>query len=517
MNAWERLAAMPGIHALGWTLLHFCWEGAAVGVALALALAVIPRRAARLRYAAACAAMALMAALPLATFARLALEAGPAGERMAQPTGMAAGVGAGLSPASAETWVERCVEGLNAALPDVIGFWLAGVLILLGRLNVGLLATRRLRARASAAGAEMETLLRRLAERTGVRRVVRLLHSAQVQAPTVMGWLRPAILMPVGCLAGMSAEQVEAVLAHELEHIRRNDYVVGVVQAVVETALFYHPAVWWVSRQMRREREACCDDAAVRVNGDKVAYARALTMLETRRGVALAMSATGGNLKIRIGRMLGVQETPAMSRLGAVGLLVVMLAGAGVLAGAVRAQTTSGPATAQHKTVWQAWVDQDVRWIITPDEKQAFLRLKTDEERREFVKQFWERRNPTPGSAVNEYRAAYYRRMAYANQHFGEGGEQGWATDRGHVYLVYGPPDSIDAYPTGGHGEAAPWETWHYREIRMEKPALSGAPGTGPGKSWSAVLKEGDFLLRDVDFRFVERSGQYRLMTQWPQ
>jgi GWxTD domain-containing protein len=497
MKELAKLAAMPGAHALGWTLLHFCWEGAAVGLALAVALAMIPRRRAELRYVAACAAMALMAALPLVTFARLAAETGSA-ERitlgMGAGTLVATGPGEGIAP----TWVERWENGLNAALPEVIGFWLAGVLILLGRLNVGLLAMRWMRARAEdSVAAEMQARMRRVAERLRVRRTVRLLHSAQVQAPTVLGWLKPAILMPVGCLAGMSAEQVEAVLAHELAHIRRNDYLAGVLQAVVETALFYHPAVWWVSRQMRREREACCDDVAARVSGDTVAYARALTMLEARRGTAMAMSATGGNLKMRIGRLLGVKETA--SRAGTLGLLMVVLASAGVLATAVRAQTDKPSArTAQHETVWQAWVDQDVRWIITPAEKQAFLGLKTNEERKEFVKQFWERRNPTPGSAVNAYKAGYYKRIAYANQHFRGESEPGWATDRGHVYIVFGPPDEIDAHPQGAGGSGVPWETWSYKQIRIEE---------APGKMT---------VRKDVTFKFVEKGKWLQLVTSWP-
>jgi GWxTD domain-containing protein len=503
MSEIAKLAATPGIHALGWTLLHFCWEGAAVAAALGVALAVIPRRRAELRYAAACMAMALMAALPLVTFARLALETGSAGERMV----LAGGGGVGVAPAGgsgiAETWAQRCEEGLDAALPEVIGFWLAGVLILLGRLNAGLWVTHRLRTRAEdSVSASLQTAMRRLAERLGVRRTVRLLHSAQVQAPTVLGWLKPAILMPVGCLAGMSAGQVEAVLAHELGHVRRNDYLAGVLQAVVETALFYHPAVWWVSRQMRREREACCDDVAAQVSGDRVAYARALTMLEARRGLQAieAMSATGGNLKMRIGRILGVQETPALSRSAAVSLLAVALLGAGVLAGAVRAQTAKpSAAAAEHETVWQAWVNQDVRWIITPREKQAFLSLKTVDERQEFVKQFWERRNPTPGSAVNAYKQEYYRRIAYANQAFPAQGVPGWETDRGHVYILFGPPDEIHSeHPNGRADGAAAWETWHYREIRL---------GRKPGK----IL-----VRKDVTFKFVQEGKWLQLVTSWP-
>ena len=81
--------------------------------------------------------------------------------------------------------------------------------------------------------------------------------------PTVIGWLRPVVLLPVSCLTGLSPEQIEAVLCHELAHVRRHDYLVSVVQSVIETLLFYHPAVWWVSKQIRRERECCCDELAV--------------------------------------------------------------------------------------------------------------------------------------------------------------------------------------------------------------------------------------------------------------
>ena len=94
-----------------------------------------------------------------------------------------------------------------------------------------------------------------------------------VEVPTVIGWLRPVVLMPASALSGMGPQQLEAILAHELAHIRRHDYLVNLLQTVVETLLFYHPAVWWLSGRIRVERENCCDDLAVSLCGDPYAYA----------------------------------------------------------------------------------------------------------------------------------------------------------------------------------------------------------------------------------------------------
>jgi beta-lactamase regulating signal transducer with metallopeptidase domain len=142
-----------------------------------------------------------------------------------------------------------------------------------------------------------------------VSRPVRLCQSLLVEVPTVIGWLRPVILVPVRALTGLAPQQLEALLAHELAHIRRHDYLVNLLQTIVETLLFYHPAVWWVSHQVRVERENCCDDMAVAACGDVLVYARALAELEQLRTgggdtPALAVAASGGSLMERVGRLV---------------------------------------------------------------------------------------------------------------------------------------------------------------------------------------------------------------------
>jgi len=164
-------------------------------------------------------------------------------------------------------------------------------------------------------GAEWERRLRRLQECLHIDRAVTLLQSSAVAAPVLIGWFRPVILFPVATLVGLPGEQLEAVLAHELARVKRRDYLVHVLQTGIEVALFYHPAVWWVSRQVSIEREHACDDLAASVCGDPVSYANALTELArlTWNGPRLALAATDGTLFTRIRRLV---STPASDAQG---------------------------------------------------------------------------------------------------------------------------------------------------------------------------------------------------------
>src|SRR5213076_1329469 len=140
-----------------------------------------------------------------------------------------------------------------------------------------------------------------------------VVETTLVDVPMVVGWLRPAILLPVAALASLSTTQIEAILAHELAHIRRHDYAVNVLQAIVETLLFYHPAVWWLSNRIRVEREHCCDDVAVALFGNPLQYARALTRFEELRldPAHALLAANGGSLLTRIRRLVGAHGESA--------------------------------------------------------------------------------------------------------------------------------------------------------------------------------------------------------------
>ncbi len=213
-------------------------------------------------------------------------------------------------------------------MPWLVLAWFAGAVIFWARLTGGWIVASRMRSMlVRPAPAEWQRKLDELKTRIRISQPVRLLTSALIQVPTVVGWLRPVILMPVGALAGLPAEQIEALLAHELAHIRRHDYLVNILQSIAEALLFYHPAVWWISSQIRNERELCCDDVAVAISGDAFTYVRALADLEQHRPahLNLSLAANGGSLPDRVARLLGQSRTPSRTMPGPGILLATIL------------------------------------------------------------------------------------------------------------------------------------------------------------------------------------------------
>jgi hypothetical protein len=221
--------------------------------------------------------------------------------------------------------------------------WFAGVYMFTLRTLGGWMLIMRLRRQRAepVAGDLLETCLA-LQRRLGVSRAVRYVCSKAAETPAVLGWLKPVVVLPLSALAGLSAWQVEAIVAHELAHIKRWDILVNGLQIVAETLLFYHPAVWWVNRLIRNERENCCDDVAVEACGNAREYARALALLEESRSTSVwALAATGGVLSSRIGRLLGLRgATRSMSAAGLAALGGLCAAGL-LMAGTTAAQLQS--------------------------------------------------------------------------------------------------------------------------------------------------------------------------------
>lgn len=271
--------------ALGWALVHFLWQGAAVALVLGVALGAMRRSSAQARYVAACLALLTMAMCVPATSLLL-----NSGGKVALPPGEKGLILDADLNAHAyfdwQRWVVLC--------------WAAGATALLMRTAMGWQVARR----NSRRGVEWDYPLSQLMDRMRMSGTVELVVSRLADAPQVFGWLKPVILVPASAIARLSPAEMEAVLAHELAHIVRRDYLVNLVQTVIESLLFYHPAVWWVSRRIRQEREHCCDDMAVEVCGDRKRYSRALLKLEESRP-ALAMAATAGGMGMRIARLLG--------------------------------------------------------------------------------------------------------------------------------------------------------------------------------------------------------------------
>ena len=356
---------------LGWMLLHSIWQLALVAAAVGV-LIRIGRFSAGVRYAVACLGMAAMVVAPTVTFLSVEIPEGGIAAPEADPAIIAdtavieteAGQPApasrtpetGAQPGRVEAVVmtppaENLPTEPNLTLrtrlatlaPWFVPPWLAGMLLLALWQLGGYYCSRRWLA--SAEPVESGLLYDKmcaLAKQMGIRRAVRLMESARVATPLVLGWLRPAILLPVELITNLPAEHWDAVLAHELAHIRRYDYLVNLLQTAAETVLFYHPGVWMVSRWIRIERELCCDDIAAGVCGSSLQYAEALTRLEAHRRefapaqVRSAVAAVdGGSTVHRVRRLLGVPPKPkrGAARLAGVFAAAVVLAAVAALAG----------------------------------------------------------------------------------------------------------------------------------------------------------------------------------------
>ena len=192
-----------------------------------------------------------------------------------------------------------------------------------------------------------------LQDRIGIRRAIDYCECKWLQAPAVIGWFRPVVFLPVTALTGLSEEQLESVIAHELAHIQRLDPFVNVFQVCVETVLFYHPAVWWLNKRIRAEREHCCDETAVALCGNAVEYARALTLMEEWRGApVLAMAANRGPLTERIVRVLGLKTLRAGMR--GIGLTASVLCLTAALVAGNALLGMAHPPLARAAALWQA-------------------------------------------------------------------------------------------------------------------------------------------------------------------
>lgn len=324
----ETLLVHPAVQALGRALLHFIWQGSLLALLLWIVKTVAPSSA-RVRYAA---GSLIMLVMPIALIVTATWSSRNEPARTAPVSRLSI-------QAPIATLREPVYDAPTSSVPHagtsgwVVFIWTIGVLVLSARMAGGWMGLRKLKREASQADARLEEIAGRLKRRLRVSAPVRLCTSAAIRVPTAIGWLRPYILLPVTALTGLSEEQIAAILAHELAHIRRNDYLVNVLQTVIETLLFYHPAVWWVGRQMRLEREHCCDDMAVAVCGSAFEYASALAEMEHIRDriPAPALAATGGDLLGRIRRVLGGEEHTSQSS-GGIAAVVLALSITGATA-----------------------------------------------------------------------------------------------------------------------------------------------------------------------------------------
>jgi len=310
----------PIPEAVAWTLIHFCWQAAAIAAAYRLGSMTLARRSAEIRYAAALASMLVMLACAAGTFAwELRSDAMPAA-LMAAPATLAVPLASDLPRIAAPGFFASHADAqhitLASILPWIDGLWIAGVLALSIRSLGGWWYLRRLRRSAIAqAPAAVRASFERICSALGLSRSVALRVCTAIDGPMTIGTLRAIVLLPLSALTSLGPDELEVVLAHELAHVRRADFFWNILQTIAETLFFFHPAVWWINARIRHERELCCDDVALTICPNPVTYASALYRLEEHRSqhLRLAMALDGhashSTLLMRIARILGEPMT----------------------------------------------------------------------------------------------------------------------------------------------------------------------------------------------------------------
>ena len=292
---------------LGWTIIHFLWQGVLIGLVTALILALVPSRQAGFRYMTACLALGVCVMTFMVTMILLGQQTRP----LEQTAGTIATDMEVLEPME----IANPAQGTEVMTSDFAGLiaiaWILGVLLMSARFIIQWWATVRLRTGAhEEIDSSWQTLFDQLKEQLGLSARIRLLGSRIAETPMVIGWIRPVVLVPASAFTTLTSEELKLVLLHELNHIRRMDHLINLLQGTAECLLFFHPVTWWLSNQIRNERELCCDDLTIQTMNQPRIFARALFKLETLRlehtesPLNTAVHATGGSLMSRITRML---------------------------------------------------------------------------------------------------------------------------------------------------------------------------------------------------------------------
>jgi GWxTD domain-containing protein len=441
--------------------------------------------------------------------------------RFAVPTGMLAAAGRALAATAAAPPVLGEVTRVllrfsatpliapppsPAGFPVLLALWLAGSILSLGlwlrhafdHVEYAL-ACSKLEADA----------LQRAQLRMGVTGHVDLRIGAAGQTPGVRGLWRSCIVLPGDLAAKLEPSELEAVLAHELAHIRRRDNLLAAAVRLVVSIFWFHPLLWWLERRLLIERELACDEQVLAGGAAASDYLSGILKVcrMSYAGAHGYAGATGSNLKQRMEQIMSTNltnpsSTPARAAIGsllAIGVLAPLAAGflaaqqtAGVQlppGAAITSAVVQGVSGVDHSkamlalsrlykaplvvrnpadTGYSRWLTQDVAYIVTQEEASAFQNLTTNQEREKFIEQFWLRRDPTTGGAPDgKVLKEHYRRIAYANERFFISGPPpvpGWESARGRTYILLGPPDEIEQHPG--------WQAWLYRNFDHSSDSL---------------------------------------------
>lgn len=324
------------IKSIGWTLLHSLWQGAVIFAVLVVLLAIFRNKSPQLRYMLSCVSLLILTGWMGFTFISYLPDPDlplTGGENLEIHEFNNTPVKESTSFSFTVDWRQNMRHKLETFVHlyarQLVWIWLLGAFIFAARWLGGLYFTYRLRSvQTLEIAPEWQDKARRLAKKLGVRRPLSLLESAKVDVPLIIGHLKPVILLPIGMLGGLTPQQVEVILVHEMAHIRRYDFLINLLLSSLEILLFYHPIFWWISNKIMQEREQCCDDLAIKICGNARFYARTLLMMEEKRqqkSLAMAYQGKKHHLLQRVKRICLSSPATYRREFGKAGLALGLL------------------------------------------------------------------------------------------------------------------------------------------------------------------------------------------------
>ncbi|KAA2239641.1 M48 family metalloprotease [Chitinophaga agrisoli] len=305
------------VTALGWTILHSLWQALVVFACLRIVLKLWPGATASTKYNLSFLSLAGIFGWFVVT---LYQQLDAMKQLHAAPSLLITGNGANAMIIDMPVVYQNQQEltgmfpSLEICFPVLVGLYVAGVGVMCIKLVADLAQLQQIRKKqVLPVDPAWEQYLMKLAQQLHVPARVKLLISQHIQVPVMMGFLKPIILLPIAMFNNLSAEQLEAILLHELAHVKRNDYILNIFQSIVETALFFNPFVWWISKYIRLEREHCCDDMVIAHTAQPLHYAKALVVLEeyrfTNNPMAMAAADNKQHLFYRIKRIMEMKTS----------------------------------------------------------------------------------------------------------------------------------------------------------------------------------------------------------------
>ena len=312
MNFLNEFIPKQLLNAIGWTIFYSIWQAIIAAILVGCILVTCNQKSARLRYNLTLTIIFILFAASIVTFYKAYTSyenetSSITTDNLVMKSDVITGLPI-LTPKGEIEIFDNIKYSFNRYLPLIVSIWFLGVIIFSFRIIGGLLYVQRLReVGIKTPDEQWSIILGNISGKIDLKRIVKIFESSLVKIPVAIGYFKPIILFPLGILSGLPQNQIEAIIAHELAHIKRNDFIVNLVQTFIEAFFFYHPAVWWISSIINRERENCCDDIAVGYCLDSTIYSKALYNLQEtcmqEKKIALAALGKRNNLYRRIKRM----------------------------------------------------------------------------------------------------------------------------------------------------------------------------------------------------------------------